>query len=359
MKIDQTIHNLRVEKGFTQEQLAEMLGVSMQAVSKWERGNAYPDITLLPELAEIFGCSVDRLLGYDRRSQKSVDGIIAEADRLRKEQRHDDAEALIAQMLARYPDNTQLMFELGQHKLSNTRWKTNADRRRMHNEAAELFRCVVQHETDDSRRTWALHYLANIHMALGEYDAASEYNAKLGGSVHRIYPQVTEAVIELQRNPGDKAAHMAKSKLYGCILEYSLMFSWYVSYLSSSGNYDEVIRECTRTARIYEEFTDCGWILNDLSCCLEMTALAYASKGEYESCLDHLEKAAEYAACYDTQDWGMTFKAYDDAEKRAEPGERASSKSMLAALNSRERKVYDPIRETDRFKRIVEMLRAE
>lgn len=53
---------LRKEKGLTQEELAEKLGVSSQAVSKWENDLSCPDIMLLPRLAEIFDTTVDELL---------------------------------------------------------------------------------------------------------------------------------------------------------------------------------------------------------------------------------------------------------------------------------------------------------
>lgn len=52
----------RKAKGFTQEELAEQLGVSAQAVSKWENDVSCPDITLLPALAKLLGTSVDALL---------------------------------------------------------------------------------------------------------------------------------------------------------------------------------------------------------------------------------------------------------------------------------------------------------
>lgn len=57
------IARLRKEKGLTQEQLAEKVGVSAQAVSKWENDVSCPDITLLPLLADLFDVSVDELLG--------------------------------------------------------------------------------------------------------------------------------------------------------------------------------------------------------------------------------------------------------------------------------------------------------
>ena len=49
--------------GLTQDQLAEKLGVTAQAVSKWENDQSCPDITMLPKLADIFGITTDALLG--------------------------------------------------------------------------------------------------------------------------------------------------------------------------------------------------------------------------------------------------------------------------------------------------------
>ena len=61
MNIGSNIRQLRKQKGLTQEQVAERLGISYQAVSKWESGANTPDITLLPPIAELFGVSIDAL----------------------------------------------------------------------------------------------------------------------------------------------------------------------------------------------------------------------------------------------------------------------------------------------------------
>lgn len=63
--LNENIAALRKEKGMTQEELAAKLGVSGQAVSKWESGVCCPDIGLLPELADIFGVSLDALMGRE------------------------------------------------------------------------------------------------------------------------------------------------------------------------------------------------------------------------------------------------------------------------------------------------------
>ena len=63
IKLHEQISFLRKQKGLTQEQLANALGVTNQSVSKWESGQCCPDIQLLPNLAELFEVSVDELLG--------------------------------------------------------------------------------------------------------------------------------------------------------------------------------------------------------------------------------------------------------------------------------------------------------
>lgn len=61
------ISELRKEKSFTQEELAEKLGVSPQAVSKWENDLSCPDIMLLPELASLFDVSIDEMFGEKQK----------------------------------------------------------------------------------------------------------------------------------------------------------------------------------------------------------------------------------------------------------------------------------------------------
>lgn len=68
--LGENLKRLRKEKELTQETLAEFLGVTFQAVSKWERGETYPDITMLPIIARFFDTSVDELLGINKSKQE-------------------------------------------------------------------------------------------------------------------------------------------------------------------------------------------------------------------------------------------------------------------------------------------------
>ena len=75
------ISSLRKEKGMTQLELAEKMGVTGKAVSKWERDLSFPDINSIPKLAEVFEVSVDELMQVktetkDNMSKNKIDEIV-------------------------------------------------------------------------------------------------------------------------------------------------------------------------------------------------------------------------------------------------------------------------------------------
>ncbi len=72
MTLGNKIAELRKEKGMTQEALANVLGVSNQAVSKWEANQSCPDIQLLPQIAEIFGVTLDSLFGREVTKEENM-----------------------------------------------------------------------------------------------------------------------------------------------------------------------------------------------------------------------------------------------------------------------------------------------
>lgn len=74
---------LRLKRNLTQEALAAFFGVSFQTISKWERGDNFPDITMLPEIASFFKVSVDDLLGVNRaENEKEITDKLYEYDNL-------------------------------------------------------------------------------------------------------------------------------------------------------------------------------------------------------------------------------------------------------------------------------------
>ena len=72
MFFGENIARLRKEKGWTQAEFGEKLGVSNQAVSKWESGMTMPDVMLLPDIAKMFNVSIDDLYCYDKITDDNV-----------------------------------------------------------------------------------------------------------------------------------------------------------------------------------------------------------------------------------------------------------------------------------------------
>lgn len=112
MNIGNKIHELRERRGITQEQLSAALGVSPQAVSKWETSQCCPDISLLPVIAGYFGVSIDTLFEYD------ADRLAAVIDDIHKDYTEhfwnepERAEKILLDGIARYPSADKLKADL-------------------------------------------------------------------------------------------------------------------------------------------------------------------------------------------------------------------------------------------------------
>lgn len=81
-KIGCFLKDLRKEKGITQEQFAETLGVSGRTVSRWETGNNMPDISLLVEIAELFDVSIPEIINGERKSERMNEEVKEVAESL-------------------------------------------------------------------------------------------------------------------------------------------------------------------------------------------------------------------------------------------------------------------------------------
>ena len=115
ISIGDNLKQLRLQKGRTQEQLADVFGVSAQAVSRWENNTSYPDITLLPGLAIFFNTSVDAIVGMDEiRKEETLRKIHGEINDLVIGGQTDKAVALIRDSLKIYPNDSGLLMSLGE-----------------------------------------------------------------------------------------------------------------------------------------------------------------------------------------------------------------------------------------------------
>lgn len=113
LMIGRKLREKRMERGLTQEEVATQLGVSYQAVSKWERQEGLPDVTLLPALARLFHTTADDLLGvHDAAAQSAYDQINQTWQEQNQTGQHADNIRLMRQALRQYPGDALLMVQL-------------------------------------------------------------------------------------------------------------------------------------------------------------------------------------------------------------------------------------------------------
>ena len=113
IQLHETLRPLRQRAGLTQSALAEALGVSDRAVSRWETGAALPDITQLPRLALLLHVSVDALLGVDSlRRTSAIDAALAVCNDAMQQGDAPSAAAALREALAAWPDEPELMVAL-------------------------------------------------------------------------------------------------------------------------------------------------------------------------------------------------------------------------------------------------------
>lgn len=111
MLFHENIRNIRKEKGMTQETLAEAMGVTTAAVSKWETGQSAPDVEMLMALADFFEVSVDTLLGHALKADRKQ-AMLDEMEALAVAQRFDEAKELAQKLLRNYPNDYQVVSKV-------------------------------------------------------------------------------------------------------------------------------------------------------------------------------------------------------------------------------------------------------
>lgn len=107
------ICKFRKSQHLTQEQLAEALGVTFASISKWERGLATPDLTLIARMADLFGVSLDALVGYEVLNS-SADALEQRIHNLLRQKQYDEAIPEAEKALLRFPNDFSIVYRVGE-----------------------------------------------------------------------------------------------------------------------------------------------------------------------------------------------------------------------------------------------------
>lgn len=168
INIGDNLKQLRLRKGLTQEQLAEVCGVSAQAVSRWENNTSYPDITLLPGLAVFFNTSVDAIVGMDEiRREETLRRIHGEINDFVISGQADKAVALIRDSLRIYPNDSSLLMSLGETLAHQS------DNPAAAQEAISIAEQIIQSENVSTKaKSTTLSNLLFLYLRAGQYEKA-------------------------------------------------------------------------------------------------------------------------------------------------------------------------------------------
>ena len=170
MYLSENLRKYRIIKNLTQEDVAEYLGITAQSVSKWERGESYPDITFLPALANIFETSIDLLIGMDTiRAEETRLNIHNKAVAYQRHGDYDAAEKTYRDALLIYPNKPGMLLGLA----STLALKGNV------NEAIELMERGLPLSINEKQKSTMRATLCFLYLRAGQEEKANRLASEL------------------------------------------------------------------------------------------------------------------------------------------------------------------------------------
>lgn len=302
--ISENIKRLRREKGITQETLAERMHISAAAVSKWERGETMPDITMILPLASYFGVSADEILGLDAaKNEEKIKEYLKEIGHLRANGRSEEQFDLVVKAYGDFPNDWRIVEEY--------MWQLNYDPHHpeppygneVHKE--ELYRLcgrVLDECAVDETRYAALSILGGLYLIDGQTDKAIE-TAKRFPDYYMTCGEELEHCFDPDEDEAQAAAwgKQIRENLY----DMTDMMVVKIRNMAISGNdlspkeqiaiLDKVVR---LIALVYDE-GDYGFSNYHLSELYLWMANRYVMTEEYGTAFAYYDKGLSFAKAYD------------------------------------------------------------
>ncbi len=310
MTIGQNIKKMRKNADMTQEELAEMLSISSQAVSRWETDSAMPDISLLPLLCSIFNVSADELLGIDTAKQdKEINEIRKKADAKSSRGYSKEAREILEDGLRKFPKSYLLMHDL-MYIASDQSDDTDygAEQRNLfRQEAITLGEKILNSCTQDEIRNGAVQVLCFSYRDAGENEKAKTLAQKMPHMV------VCRQVLMSKIATGDEKLRAKQTEmfLYVQFLETGIRYmdtkmdngEWKYSDEENSMLRDKAIA----LLDIIFEDGNYGFYHSHLTDIHSDQAKYYAKLRSVEKTLHHLKKASEHAVAFLNWDQGGEY----------------------------------------------------
>lgn len=219
LSIGKNIQNKRKAMGLTQEQLATALGVSVAAVSKWETGGAYPDITLIAPIARLLNVTADELLGFEAQlSEHEAMEICQQCAKLFETSAYEKAVSFAEQNIREYPNSAFLKFRMGYVFMMHTPCAPSGDEATRLLSRSETLMREAAESGDITIREAALHGLSALLTQQERYEEALKALEDIHSS--EIEPDQMKASIYYAMGDYEKAKQTAQKLIarhaFGC-----------------------------------------------------------------------------------------------------------------------------------------------
>ncbi|KEI86917.1 helix-turn-helix domain-containing protein [Clostridium botulinum] len=289
--IGEVIYKLRKEKGITQEQLANFIGVSTAAVSKWESGTSYPDITLLPVIATLFNITIDTLLNFKiELSDEEVMDIFNECEKLFSNGEIHKAIDKSKKYIINYTSSYYLKLRIGFLFIMYS-WKSTDEEKckEMIGYSIKLFEDVSKNCTKIELVEQALFQLGALYPSIGEEDKAVEALNKINKS--KVNPDMLLANIYMEKNELKKAREIMQSNLYKSISDITTAcFGLANSYMKDEKNLYMVEKYYNLSINIKKIFSPNGDSILELYMEYLSFAQVYLKFNDSKKAIDMLHK---------------------------------------------------------------------
>ncbi|MBQ7337510.1 MAG: helix-turn-helix transcriptional regulator [Clostridia bacterium] len=363
MSFGQAIKTLRRKADLTQEQLAEMLSISPQAVSRWETDAAMPDISMLPAICNLFDVSSDELLGISaERKKEKIDQIVSHYFSFSSRGYYKEAREVLEAGMKEYPNSYRLMMNM--MHLSYWQWCEDVDcteqeRTAFRDQAVSLGERILEFCTEDSTRQNAIQILCYAYPRMGKEDKAVEL-------ANQMPSMSISKEVMLSRIYQGNARYQATQEemLYALSLLVSGIQT--INTVDNAGkrfyteDEDALLREkVIAILHIVFEDGNFGFYHCDLQDVHQSLAAYHAKKTDAEKTLHHLRCAAEHAIGF-VQAFSGKNRAYTSLLFRWQPiGSFSTGNKNNCALQQlldMDDARYDFIRESEGFAEIKALL---
>lgn len=272
LNIGTNIKRLRLSKGLTQEQLAELLCITTAAVSKWEAKNTYPDITMLFPLAQIFDVTIDELLGYDEaKASAEVESYLTEHRKCEINGERARAREIIGEARKKYPHDFRIMSRYMWDKAGGMADNDHAVLLENKEEFLQICNCILDGCKIDSIRAGAMNMKAKLLHAEGDTEGALEILSQLPNFYSQ---QITE---QLFHKDTEEYRFWNRRNCYGMIDVMAIKLARTFLF-DNTLSYEEKIRKAETVA---EEFSK-------LSVSEDMESFCIAEQAVYSSLLGYM-----------------------------------------------------------------------